>query len=109
MNEVTPKNINLSIRVKSKFNFGGRDTKIDIRDSELILVEKLTTSREFSLLPGLYEVSTFLGDGKRASQIVEVFESQLTEISLEPDIDYQPAPPKKDDSQFRENRGVESG
>lgn len=100
MNEVAPKNINLSIRVKSKFNFGGRDTKIDIRDSELILVEKLTTSREFNLPPGLYEVSTFLGDGKRASQIVEVFESQLTEVNLEPDLDYQPAPPK-DGSQFK--------
>ncbi|HDF2343059.1 TPA: hypothetical protein PC598_002658 [Morganella morganii] len=100
MNGIETKNINLSIKVKSKFNFGGRCTKIDIRDSELILVEKLTTRREFNLPPGLYEVSTFLGDGKRASQIVEVFESQLTEINLEPDLDYQPAPPE-DDSQFK--------
>jgi len=100
MNEIAPKNVNLNIRVKSKFNFGGRDTKIDIRDSELILIEKLTTRREFNLPPGLYEISTFLGDGKRTSQVVEVFESQLTVINLEPDLDYQPAPPK-DNSQFK--------
>lgn len=100
MNETTPKKVNLKIKVKSKFNYGGRGTAIDIRDSELILVEKGTTEREFYLPPGLYEVSAFLGDGKRASQIVEIFSSQLTELNFEPDIDYQPAPPE-DNSQFK--------
>ncbi|EOV0648486.1 hypothetical protein ACOIOT_004223 [Cronobacter turicensis] len=73
MSEDLPKKINLKVTVKSKFNYGGRYTEIDIRDSELILVEKLTVKREFTLTPGLYEISAFLGDGKRASEIVEVF------------------------------------
>ena len=100
MNEITPEKVNLKINVKSKFNYGGRGTAIDIRDSELILVERHTTEREFYLPPGLYEVSAFLGDGKRASQIVEIFSLQLTEINFEPDLDYQPPPPE-DSSQFK--------
>nr|WP_314481880.1 hypothetical protein [uncultured Pseudomonas sp.] len=91
---------NLKIKVRSKFNYGGRGTQIDIRDSELILVERGTTAREFHLPPGLYEVSAFLGDGKRASRVVEIFVSQLTELEFEPDFDYQPAPPQ-DDDQFQ--------
>ncbi|MFP3677165.1 hypothetical protein SB725_08540 [Pseudomonas sp. SIMBA_041] len=100
MNETIPEKVNLKIKVKSKFNYGGRGTAIDIRDSELILVEKGTTEREFHLPPGLYEVSAFLGDGKRASQIVEVLSSNETELKFEPDLDYQPAPPEED-SQFK--------
>lgn len=100
MSETTPKEVNLKIKVRSKFNYGGRGTAIDIRDSELILIEKRTTEREFYLPPGLYEVSAFLGDGKRASQIIEIFSSQLAEINFEPDLDYQPAPPE-DISQFK--------
>ncbi|HCL4007343.1 hypothetical protein [Pseudomonas aeruginosa] len=100
MSEIRPKEINLKIEVRSKFNYGGRGTAIDIRDSELVIIERLTTEREFYLHPGLYEVSAFLGDGKRASQIVEVFDSQLTEISFEPDLDYQPSPPD-DSSKFK--------
>ncbi|MGY2796128.1 hypothetical protein ACVWV0_000304 [Ewingella americana] len=100
MSEVLPEKINLKVEVKSKFNYGGIYTGIDIRDSELILIEKLTVKREFNLTPGLYEISAFLGDGKRASKVVEVFESQLTEVSFKPDFDYQPETPS-DSSEFK--------
>jgi hypothetical protein len=106
MSEVLPKKINLKVTVKSKFNYGGRYIEIDIRDSELILVEKLTVKREFTLTPGLYEISAFLGDGKRASEIVEVFESQLTEVFFKPDFDYQPESPT-DSSQFKKINELE--
>ena len=106
MNETILEEANLKIKVKSKFNYGGRTTPIDIRDSELILIERDTKKREFHLSPGLYEVSAFLGDGKRASRVIEIFSSQVTELEFEPDLDYQPAPPE-DDNQFKTVKSLE--
>lgn len=50
MNETILEEANLKIKVKSKFNYGGRTTPIDIRDSELILIER-DTKKESSTYP----------------------------------------------------------
>ncbi|MBA1193060.1 hypothetical protein G7007_09325 [Pseudomonas entomophila] len=91
---------NLKIKVKSKFNYGGRNTEIDIRDSELILVKKATTEREFCLPFGLYEISAFLGDGKRAAKVIEILPNYVAEVTFEPEFDPQPSAPG-DDQEFR--------
>ncbi|MNG83621.1 hypothetical protein D3C76_97540 [compost metagenome] len=106
MSESTSLEANLKIRVKSKFNYGGRGTEIDIRDNELILVKKATTEREFNLPVGLYEISAFLGDGKRAAKVIEITPSQVAEVEFEPEFDYQPSHPE-DDSKFIMVEGLE--
>jgi hypothetical protein len=104
MNERILEEANLKIKVRSKFNYGGRSTPIDIRDSELILIERGTKEREFRLPPGLYEVSAFLGDGKIASRIIEILPTQVTELEFEPDFDYQPTPPEEDEDEDEDDQ-----
>lgn len=90
----------LKLALESKLHYGGKDVRVEIRDSDLILVEPATTKRRFSLPIGLYEVSAVLEDGKRTTQVVEVVDRHLTEIKLVPNLPFQPAAPSKD-SDFR--------
>lgn len=95
----------LKLKVESKLHFGGTDIKVEIRDSDLILIEPATTKRHFSLPVGLYEISAVLDDGKRTAKVVEVTGKHLTEIKLCPDLPFQPAAPSED-SDFRSARDL---
>lgn len=80
----------LQIDVDSKLYYRGQGIRVEIRDSDLILIQPATTRRRFDLPIGLYEISAVLEDGKRTTKIVAVTEKESTRISLDPDLPFQP-------------------
>lgn len=80
----------LKIKIESKLYYGGKEIKIEIRDSDLILIKPATTQRIFELPVGLYELSTVLDDGKRTIKNFKVSARTTTVLELKPDQPFQP-------------------
>jgi len=84
----------VKVHVKSKVNFGGTATPIEIRNDDLILIHSTSNKRVFELPVGVYEISAVLEDGKRQKQTVKVTESETANVSLEPKLPSQPEAPE---------------
>ncbi|WDU60784.1 hypothetical protein LRS56_18165 [Pseudomonas poae] len=84
----------LKVQVKSRVNFGGAATPIEIRNDDLILIISTSSKRIFELPVGIYEISAVLEDGKRQKQTVKVTESETANVSLEPKLPTQPQAPE---------------
>ena len=72
----------IDVSVASDSMFLGQRVPIEIRDSELRLVAKETSSRSLELPEGLYQVSAVLEDGRRHSSLVQVKGGQQTLVSI---------------------------
>lgn len=96
---MTPENTKhgqVKVHVKSKVNFGGSETPIEIRNDDLVLIISTIKKRIFELPVGFYEISAVLEDGKRQKKTVRVSESRITDVSLEPRLSIQPAAPESE-------------
>lgn len=80
----------LQIEIDSKLYYRGQGVRVEIRDSDLILIQPATTKRSFELPYGLYEVSAVLEDGKRTAKVIEVNGEQRNRIKLIPNLPYEP-------------------
>lgn len=90
----------LKIEVDSKLYYRGEGIRVEIRDSDLILIQPATTQRNFDLPYGLYEISAVLEDGKRTTKVIEVNGNHPKRIKLEPNLPFEPLA-SKNDSDFR--------
>lgn len=90
----------LHIEIDSKLYYRGKGIRVEIRDSDLILIQPATTQRSFELPYGLYEISAVLDDGKRTTKVTEVNGRQPNRIKLEPNLPFEPLA-SKNDSDFR--------
>lgn len=90
----------LQIEIDSKLYYRGEGIRVEIRDSDLILIQPATTRRNFDLPYGLYEISAILEDGKRTAKVAEVNGKRPSRITLEPNLPFEPLA-SKDDSDFR--------
>ncbi|MCS4285777.1 hypothetical protein M2396_004081 [Pseudomonas sp. BIGb0278] len=86
----------VKVRIKSKVNFGGTATPIEIRNDDLILIISTSNKRVFDLPVGVYEISAVLEDGKRQKQTVKVTRSEISNVSLEPNLPSQPEVPESE-------------
>lgn len=94
---MTPENAKhgqIKVHVNSKVNYGGTATPIEIRNDDLVLIISTRTKRVFELPVGVYEISAVLEDGNRQKRTVEVTESKISNVSLEPKLSYQPEVPE---------------
>ena len=87
----------ISIKIQSNSWFLSDEVSVEIRDSELRLVERERKTRRFSLPEGLYEVSAVLEDGHRYKQLVKVQAGEKVNVDLVP----------KKGEQFREEPLIE--
>lgn len=71
----------LHIDIDSKLYYRGEGVRVEIRDSNLILIQPETTQRSFELPYGLYEISAVLEDGKRTTKVTEVLCSPAQKVS----------------------------
>lgn len=90
----------LKIEIDSKLYYRGEGIRVEIRDSDLILIQPATTQRSFDLPYGLYEISAVLEDGKRTTRVTEVNGNHPNRIKLEPNLPFEPLA-SKNDSDFR--------
>jgi hypothetical protein len=74
---------NIFVEIDSDSIFFGQEVPIEVRDSQLRLVERSTSKRQFSLPAGLYDVSAVLEDGRLYKQLVQVLEGQTASVRLE--------------------------
>lgn len=72
----------LEVHVDSPSVFFGASVLIEIRDSGMGLVERVTSPAALKLSPGLYEVSAVLEDGRDHRRIAEVTEGERTEVAI---------------------------
>jgi Arc/MetJ-type ribon-helix-helix transcriptional regulator len=86
----------LQIEVDSKLYYRGEGVRVEIRDSDLILIQPATTQRSFDLPHGLYEISAVLEDGKRTNKVAEVNGKYPNRIKLEPNLPFEPLASKND-------------
>ncbi|AVH39734.1 hypothetical protein AL532_27245 [Pseudomonas monteilii] len=94
---MTPENAKLGqvkVHINSKVNFGGTATPIEIRNDDLVLIISAISKRVFELPVGVYEISAVLEDGNRQKQTVEITESKIADVWLEPKLSYQPEVPE---------------
>ena len=72
----------LSVQLTSDSMFLGRSVPVEVRDSDMCLVQQSMSARQFELPVGLYEVSAVLEDGRRHSALVQVKDGQQTPVEL---------------------------
>lgn len=94
MNPENTKHGQVKVHVKSRVNFGGTATPIEIRNDDLILILSTSNKRVFDLPVGIYEISAVLEDGKRQKQTVKVIASETANVLLEPKLPTQPDAPE---------------
>lgn len=78
----THKTGRLHVSVHSDSQFFLSNVPIEIRDSDLMLVERVTGSKELELPVGLYQVSAVLNDGVASSKLVRVLGGKKAEVEL---------------------------
>lgn len=103
----------LQIEIDSKLYYRGEGIRVEIRDSDLILIQPATTQRHFDLPYGLYEISAVLEDGKRTTKVAEVDGKHPNRIKLEPNLPVEPLASKNDidflsASEFRQFQTVKT-
>lgn len=79
----------LRVNLKSDSYFISENMPIEVRDSKMALIHRTNNEREFELPVGLYEVSAFLEDGRKHSQLVQVKEGENTPVEFSIDTAYQ--------------------
>ena len=72
----------LSVQLTSDSMFLGQCVPVEVRDSDMRLVQQSMSARQFELPVGLYEVSAVLEDGRRHSVLVQVKDGQQTPVEL---------------------------
>lgn len=72
----------ISVEVVSDSMFFGYHVPVEVRDSQLRLVTRSTSERQFPLQSGLYEVSAVLEDGRRYQQLVQVHDGQTVYVTF---------------------------
>jgi hypothetical protein len=71
----------LTISLDTRSNLLNNTIPIEVRDSNLVLIDTVRGSRqELSLPEGLYEISAVLSDGRRSSQIAQVRSDRREEV-----------------------------
>jgi hypothetical protein len=72
----------LLVKLKSDSVFFRHNVPIDVRNSNMRLVHRSRSTRQFDLPEGLYEVSAVLEDGSKHSQLVQVKAGEPTPVEL---------------------------
>ena len=72
----------LEVRVLSDLVYFGQNVPIEIRDSNMRLVQSTDRERRFSLPPGLYEVSAVLEDGREHRRFARVEAGSEAEVEI---------------------------
>lgn len=72
----------ISVEVVSDSIFFGDGVQVEVRDSQLRLVQRSSFERQFPLPTGLYEVSAVLEDGRRYKQVAQVQDGQTVNVKL---------------------------
>lgn len=72
----------LEVKVESQSMHFGYSVPVEIRDSNMRLVEQSTRARQFNLSPGLYQVSAVLEDGREHRELVEIKKDATAKIQL---------------------------
>ncbi len=77
----------LHVELRSDSYFFGKNIPIEVRDSAMRLVERPSEKRQFSLAPGLYEVSAVLEDGRRHRALVQIKAGETAPVTLGADAE----------------------
>lgn len=81
----------IQVNLESDSVFFNHNVPIEIRDSQMRLVQQSGRDRQFKLPVGLYQVSAVLEDGHKHNELVQVKEDAPTQVVLRaPDISEAP-------------------
>ena len=96
----------LQVDLRSDSYFIRENMPIEVRDSKMTLIHRTNDERYFTLPAGLYEVSAFLEDGRKHSQLVQVKEGQNTPVEFSIDTENRATKMSKGSSVMLETLSV---